>query len=445
MKLAVIGTGYVGLVQAVCLADLGNEVIGVDIDQKKIDSLNTGKSPIYEPGIEEILARNLREKRLHFTSNIKTAVDDAEIIFIAVGTPSDEHGRADLRFVEDAARAIGQALIRPVIIVNKSTVPIGTGDLVGRIIREQTSIHFTVVSNPEFLREGSAIADFMHPDRVVVGIENDNDRVRRIMKKLYVPLKSTILMTDVKTAELIKYASNSMLATQISFINSIAQLAESVGADVTKVAEGMRLDARIGKRAFLDAGVGYGGSCFPKDVQALIAMAHDAGVHASILEAVEDINRSQRQLIVRKIRARVKKLNGAVIAVWGLAFKPKTDDMRDAPAVAIIEELQRVGAVIRAYDPVAKHQAEQILKNLTFGRTALETAQKADLLVILTEWDEFRQLDLAKLRATLARPYIVDGRNMYDPSEMAEQGFVYDSIGRPQIELANTEGAKNES
>lgn len=443
MKLAVFGTGYVGLIQSACMAELGNEVVGVDIDAAKIDLLSQGKSPIYEPGIEEILRRNLKEDRLHFTTDAAEGLKDADVVFIAVGTPSAGDGRADLRFVEAVAKTIGDVLaaeqrMNSTVIVNKSTVPIGTGDMVGRLIRERHNGDFSVVSNPEFLREGAAVTDFMNPDRIVIGSDAGNTKAQRIMDRLYAPLGCPILHTDVKTAELIKYASNSFLATSISFINSVAELAESVGADITKVSEGMKLDGRIGPRAFLAAGCGYGGSCFPKDVQALVTMAHDAGVHVGILEQVEDVNAATRHHLLSKVkRALGNDLADKTVAIWGLAFKPKTDDMRDAPAITVIKSLQEAGASIRAFDPVAQSVAASMLQNVTFASSSFEAAKGADCLVILTEWDEFRQLSLGKLKKTLKHPIIVDGRNVYDLDEMREHGFTYLSVGRPAINAVN--------
>lgn len=437
MKITVLGTGYVGLVQAVCLAEIGNDVIGVDIDEQKIEQLNKGESPIFEPGLAELLQRNLREKRLHFTSNTVIGTQGAGIIFIAVGTPSLPDGRANLSYIEGAAKAIGNAIkannqtVSP-IIVNKSTVPIGTGNLVERLIHESSGQHCTVLSNPEFLREGSAVQDFLHPDRIIIGNDTAKE-ASNLLQQLYAPLKAPVLVTDLKTAELIKYASNALLATEISFINSIAQVAEAVGADVTQVAAGMRLDKRIGQSAFLDAGIGYGGSCFPKDVQALIQMAHDAGVHVGILEATEDINEMQRHRIVAKILSLLPSLTGKTIAVWGLAFKPKTDDMREAPAVTILPALINQGAKIRAFDPVAEQQARKLFPTLTYCTNPYEAAEGADMLVILTDWDEFRQPDFLRLKKLLKQPNIVDGRNIYDLSAMKELGFSYLSIGRPDV------------
>lgn len=438
MMVTVIGTGYVGLVQAVGLAELGNEVVGVDIDEKKVARLSAGESPIYEPGLEELLKRNLAAKRVRFTTDLDQAIAKAEVVFIAVGTPSKPDGSANLEYVKTAATDIGTALAaRPdkshVVVVNKSTVPIGTGDIVGNLVAKAYGGPFTVVSNPEFLREGSAVDDFLHPDRIVLGIDDHANGALGRLEELYRPLQAPVLQTDVKTAELIKYASNAYLATSISFINSIAQIAEAVGADVTQVAEGMKLDARIGKRAFLAAGVGYGGSCFPKDVQALVAMAANAQVPFGILEAAEATNLSQRTRLVDKVRSVVPDLSGATIAVWGLAFKPKTDDMREAPAITVVRELQKLGASITAFDPVAEPTAKSILSDVTYAPDALAAAKDADALVILTDWPEFRSLDLAALKSALKHPRVIDGRNIYPLETMRDHGFTYTSVGRPAV------------
>ena len=438
MTIAVLGTGYVGLVQAVCLAELGNTVVGIDIDAAKVARLNKGISPIFEPELEELLTRNHREGRLRFTTDTKDGITEAEIIFIAVGTPSMPDGRADLQYIENAARAIGAALktqkkMKTPVIVNKSTVPIGTGNLVERIIHEASGKTCVVLSNPEFLREGSAVHDFLHPDRVVIG--GEATEAVETLKQLYAPLNTTILVTDLKTAELIKYASNALLATEISFINSIAQLAEHVGADVTHVAAGMRLDRRIGPHAFLDAGTGYGGSCFPKDVQALIRMSHDADIHFGILEATEDVNAAQRLRIVSKLRSALPTLEHATIGVWGLAFKPRTDDMREAPALSILPALLEAGATIQAFDPVAQEQAKKELPTIRYCHTPFEAAKNVDALLILTNWDEFREPDFTTLKSTMKQPVIVDGRNLYTPTTMKKHGFTYLSVGRPDVRM----------
>ncbi len=434
MKITMIGgVGYVGLVSGACLADLGNEVICTGRDQTKIDNLMKGISPIYEPGLEEVLERNLKEGRLSFTTNNREAVQASDIIFLTVGTPSAADGSADLSQIDTASREIAQALKsdpqpRYRIIVNKSTVPIGTGERVTKIIKEIYDGQFDVVSNPEFLREGSAVKDFSIPDRVVVGA--DNPKAQAIMHELYLPQNAPILETNIKTAEMIKYASNSYLATSISFINSLARLCEVVGADVTKVAEGMRYDERIGRRAFLDAGVGYGGACFPKDVKALVHIGQENNVRLQILEEVEAVNQSQKTFILPKIDELIPDLKGKKVAVWGLAFKPNTDDMREAPSIEIIKALQERGAQIVAFDPVAQEVAKTLMTDISYVEKPIEAVQGADLLVLVTEWDEFAGFDLAEIKAAMAQPNVVDGRNVYDPVRMKELGFHYRSIGR---------------
>jgi UDPglucose 6-dehydrogenase len=450
MKVIVIGTGYVGLVQGVCLAELGNDVTCVDIDKTKVDNLKKGLSPIYEPGIEELITKNIKAKRIKFTTRLKDAIAGAEIIFIAVGTPPTEDGSADLKYVLAAAKEIGQCLssfavhdrskntptpntqhLTPNarIIVNKSTVPIGTGQLVKKTIKQYYKGNFDVVSNPEFLREGSALEDFMHPDRIVLG--DTHSKAARKVAKLYEVLGAPILVTDLETAEMIKYASNSYLATQISFINSVANICEKVGANVEDVSRGMKLDGRIGPRAFLSAGLGYGGSCFPKDVQALIKIAQENKSHFSVLEEVEAVNKEQRQKFILNIKKTLRDLKGKKIAIWGLAFKPKTDDIRDAPAITIVENLINLGAKVVAFDPVAQENFRKLLPATKFQDDAIAACRDADALVVCTEWDEFRQIDLAKVKEALKKPIIFDGRNIYDPAPMRKLGFKYFSIGRP--------------
>ncbi len=417
-----------GLVTGACFAELGNDVTCVDIDKRKIDLLKKGKSPIYEPGIEELITRNALARRLHFTTNIVSAVKQSKVIFIAVGTPSLDDGRADLTQVEAAAKAIGTALDHYAVIVNKSTVPIGTGDLVANRISEHYKGEFDVVSNPEFLREGSAINDFMQPDRIVIG--DGSERARATMKALYDQLDATLLLTDIKTAEMIKYASNAFLATQISYINSIAKICEAVGADVTLVANGMRLDKRIGRRAFLDAGVGYGGSCFPKDVRALIRIAHENDVHFDILDAVESTNTHQKLSVVVKLKAALGTLQGKRITLWGLAFKPKTDDIREAPAITIARALHEFGAQIKAFDPVAEKAAMAQLPYLTTAPEPLEAVKGADALVVVTEWSEFSAIDPVKIAKAMRGKVVVDGRNALDPAACKKAGLTYIGIGR---------------
>lgn len=429
MKVIVIGTGYVGLVQGVCLAELGNEVVCVDIDKDKIEGLRQGISPIFEPGIEELIKMNLIAKRISFSTNLKEHIKKSEIIFIAVGTPPDEDGRADLKYVTQAAESIGKNLNGKKIIVNKSTVPIGTGKLVRKTIKKYYKGDFDVVSNPEFLREGSAIDDWMKPDRVVIGDSNGGGAAKKVAK-LYDVLDSPILITNLETAEMIKYASNSYLATQISYINSIANLCEKVGADVSEVSRGMKLDRRIGLNAFLNAGIGYGGSCFPKDIEALIQIAKDNDYNFRILEEVEEVNKEQRQKFIYKIKTRLKDLKGKKIAVWGLAFKPKTDDIRMAPSITIVEALLSLGAKVVAYDPVAENNVKKEIPDIRFNANSIEACNKADALVIITEWDEFKQTDFKEVKKLMNKPIIFDGRNIYKPEAMKDLGFEYYSIGR---------------
>ncbi|MFZ3062593.1 MAG: UDP-glucose/GDP-mannose dehydrogenase family protein [Actinomycetota bacterium] len=428
MRIAVFGTGYVGLTTGACLAELGNTVTCVDIDKEKIDRLKQGDIPFYEPGLEELVLKNTKANRLFFETDGAKALEKSEIIFIAVGTPSDAEGKVDLSQVIAVAETISKNIKEYKVIVDKSTVPPGTGGLVKGIISRHYSGEFDVVSNPEFLREGSAIHDFMHPDWVVIG--NSLKRAQEIMLKLYEPLNCPIVLTDVETAEMIKYASNAYLATSISFINSIANICEKVGADVEKVAEGMRYDKRIGKHAFLSAGVGYGGSCFPKDVKALLHIAKENKVDFDLLQAVEEVNQNQRQVLLSKIESLVSDLSKATIGVWGLAFKPRSDDMREAPSVMIIQELQKSGAKIKAYDPVAEVNAKKILKEVEYYPSPLKAVENCDALVILTEWDEFRNIDKGKVKSLLKHPNIIDGRNIYNPAEMKKLGFNYASIGR---------------
>ena len=428
-KICVIGVGYVGLVTGTCFADLGHQVTCIDIDETKIEMLVAGEMPIYEPGLEEMVRRNRQAGRLHFTTDHKEALSGAEFAFIAVGTPQGSGGEADLQYVRAAAQSIAEAMEHSLIIVNKSTVPIGTGDWVADIVRryQPQPIDFSVVSNPEFLREGAAIGDFMNPDRIVLG-SLDPEAAGRVAQ-LYLSLRAPIMITDLRTAEMIKYASNAFLATRISFINEIASMCEALGADVKEVAFGMGYDKRIGPH-FLDAGIGYGGSCFPKDVQALAHMAAVHGCHPQLLRAVMDINRDQRRQVIHKLRELLGKLDEKVIGVLGLAFKPNTDDMREAPSVELIHLMQSEGAIVQVYDPVAMVNAEHYLHDVTLCQDAFQVAQGADALVIVTEWNEFKHLSLSQLRAAMRQPIIVDGRNIYDPEEMRDLGFVYRGMGR---------------
>jgi UDPglucose 6-dehydrogenase len=431
-KICVIGVGYVGLVTGTCFADLGHQVTCIDVDETKIEKLRAGVMPIYEPGLEEMVRRNAQAGRLDFTTDHKEALSGVEFAFIAVGTPQGSGGEADLQYVRAAAQSIAEAMEHPLIIVNKSTVPIGTGDWVSDIVRRYhpQPIEFSVVSNPEFLREGAAIGDFMNPDRIVLG-SLDPEAAAQVAQ-LYLSLRAPIMITDLRTAEMIKYASNAFLATRISFINEIASMCEALGADVKEVAIGMGYDKRIGPH-FLDAGIGYGGSCFPKDVQALAHMAAVHGCHPQLLRAVMDINRDQRRQVIHKLRELLGKLDEKVIGVLGLAFKPNTDDMREAPSVELIHLLQSEGARVQVYDPVAMVNAEHYLHDVILCRDAYQVAQDADALVVVTEWNEFKHLSLPKLKAAMRQPIVVDGRNIYDPEQMKALGFVYRGMGRGYV------------
>jgi len=427
--ICVVGTGYVGLTTGVCFADLGNTVVCVEIDLQKLDTLRSGRTPIYEPGLQELLERNLRAGRISFTDDYTLALAQAELIFITVGTPMGPDGAADLSQVEAAANQIGRHLAHDAVIIDKSTVPVGTGDLVGAILREQLrpGVSVQVVSNPEFLREGSALADFFKPDRIVLG-SADRAAAEQVAE-LHAPLGAPVIITDLRTAEMIKYASNAFLATRISFINEIAQICERLGADVREVARGMGADKRIGPH-FLDAGVGYGGSCFPKGVLALHHMAATAGCHPQLLQAVMDINVDARRRFVTKLREILGSFEGTLIGVLGLSFKPNTDDMREAPSVEIIKELQAGGARVKAYDPVAMEAAGEIMPSVTYCATAYDVAKEVDALLVVTEWNEFKMLDLDRVQRLMRRPVLLDGRNLYDPADMAAKGFTYRGVGR---------------
>jgi len=428
-KVAVIGAGYVGLTTAACLADLGNQVTVVDVDQEKIALLRRNQVPFYEPGIQELVERNAKARRLAFTTSYADAVPGAEYAIIAVRTPEGEGGEADLSYVEAAASSIADAMDGPLVVVNKSTVPPLTGDMVSAVLKRRNGeFAATVVSNPEFLREGSAIQDFMHPDRIVVG-SHDRDAAEKVAM-LYAPLEAPILITpNIYTAEMVKYASNAFLATRISFINEIARISERVGADAKLVAEGMGLDKRIGP-SYLDVGLGWGGSCFPKDVAALTAFAENFNYHPELLHAVMDINRDQRMLVIDKLRECLEELPAKVIGLLGLAFKPNTDDMREAPSVDIAKVLLAAGAEVRAYDPAAMERSRTLLPDVEYLKDAYQVASGADALVLVTEWNEFRQLDMARVKQLMRRPVIVDGRNIYDPAVMRSLGFTYRGVGR---------------
>jgi UDPglucose 6-dehydrogenase len=432
MKLSVIGTGYVGLVVGTCFAESGNDVICVDVDEQKLKTLRKGESPIYEPGLTEFLKKNIAEKRLTFTSDLDAAVKKSEVIFLALPTPQAEDGSADLQHVLEVSRKIGRIMNGYKVIVNKSTVPVGTGDRVREIIAKETKHPFDVVSNPEFLKEGAAVNDFMKPDRVVIG--SGSPRALAVMQDLYGPFVRTgnpLIVMDIHSSELTKYASNSFLATKVSFMNEIANLCERLGADVDLVRKGMGTDDRIGQQ-FLFAGIGYGGSCFPKDVSALLNTARANEYDLQILEAVEAVNRRQKLVIVNKIKKHFgSKLKGKVIALWGLAFKPNTDDMREAPALTVVDALAREGAVIRAFDPAAMDEAKKRLgKTVKLIDNNYEALKGADALVLLTEWNEFRRPDFDRIKSLLREPVVFDGRNIYDPKVMREKGFVYYGIGR---------------
>ncbi|MGH7566330.1 MAG: UDP-glucose dehydrogenase family protein [Gemmatimonadota bacterium] len=433
MHVGVFGAGYVGLVTGTCFAEMGNDVVICDVDEKRVAGLRRGRIPIYEPGLEEMLKRNLENHRLRFTADPEEAVNASEVIFVAVGTPSDEDGSADLSHVLAVAREIGRHADGPRIVVNKSTVPVGTGRKVREALAENSPHEFSVVSNPEFLKEGTAVEDFMKPDRVVVGA--DDDRAREVMKRLYAPFIRTgnpICFMDVASSEMTKYAANAMLATRITFMNEIANLCERVGANVDEVRIGVGSDRRIGP-AFLFPGAGFGGSCFPKDVRALERLADEVGYEFPIMRAVHAVNEAQKRLLGEKIRRHFgEDLTGRRFAVWGVAFKPRTDDIREAPALILIEDLLFAGAEVAVFDPEAMDNARRVLGDrVTFSDSAHEALEGADALVVVTEWNEFRFPDFDRIKKSLKEPVVFDGRNVYDPRAMSDLGFVYVSIGRP--------------
>lgn len=429
MNISIIGSGYVGLVTGACLAELGNRVICADSDVKKIAALKKGIIPIYEPGLEELISNNVKSKRLYFTSSIKDAVKNSAVIFIAVGTPSLDNGEADLTGIENVARNIALGMTDYRLIVEKSTVPVETGEWVKHTIslNVKKKIKFDVASNPEFLREGSAINDFMHPDRIVIGVESK--RARDILVNLYKPLNAPLVITNIKSAELIKHASNAFLAVKISFINAISRICEKVGADVEEVAQGMGLDKRIG-RAFLNAGIGYGGSCFPKDLDAFITISEKLGYNFELLKSVKEINEEQRVFLLQKIKDTLWIIKDKAIGILGLSFKPNTDDIRNAPSIQVIKALQDEGAKIKVYDPKSMSRAKEVLRKVVFCKDAYEAAKGSDCLLVVTEWDEFKELDFSKIKKLLKRPLVIDGRNIYDPRVMKKIGFTYISIGR---------------
>ncbi len=429
-NIAVVGVGYVGLVTGAGFADLGNRVCCVDIDEHKINILQAGDVPIYEPGLQEMIERNVKAKRLSFTTDYAVALGEAEFVFIAVGTPEGVDGEADLKYVGQAAKTIAETMKHPIIIINKSTVPVGTGDWVADIVRthQPEPIDFWVVSNPEFLREGSAIVDMTSPDRIVLG--SLHREAANKVAELYLSLRAPIMITDLRTAEMIKYASNAFLATRISFINEIANICEQLGADVKEVATGMGYDKRIG-RYFLDAGVGYGGSCFPKDVKALAHMATTHGTHPQLLKAVMDINQYQRIHIIQKLRDVLgRQLKDKVVGLLGLAFKPNTDDMRESPATEIARALLREHAIVKGYDPEAMHVAAKMLPEIQLAKNPYDLATGCDALILMTEWNEFKHLDMAQVKSLMRQPVFIDGRNLYEPAVMNENGFIYRGVGR---------------
>lgn len=437
MKIAIVGTGYVGLVTGTCFAEMGMEVYCVDIDRRKIENLKNGIIPIYEPGLEELVVRNHEVGRLHFTTELREVLDEVEIVFSAVGTPPDEDGSADLKYVLDVARTIGQTMTKYLLVVTKSTVPVGTAQKIKQTILDEqvkrgVSINFDIASNPEFLKEGAAVKDFMHPDRIVVGVESDC--AKNLMEKLYHPFMLNnfrIIYMDVPSAEMTKYAANAMLATRISFMNDMANLCEIIGADVNMVRKGIGADTRIGS-SFLYAGCGYGGSCFPKDVKALIRTADEQGYPMRILQAVEAVNEYQKTVLYRKLEQYYQgNLSGKKVAMWGLAFKPETDDMREAPSLVLIDLLLKAGCRVTAYDPVAVAEAKRrIGDRIRYAKDIYEAVNDADVLMIVTEWKEFRLPSWLRIKQQMKMPLILDGRNIYNMHEIEEAGFTYHCIGR---------------
>ena len=437
MNIAIVGTGYVGLVSGACFSEMGIEVTCVDVDENKITKLLNGEMPIYEPGLEDLVARNVKADRLHFTTDLTTCLDHVEIIFSAVGTPPDEDGSADLKYVLEVARTVGRHIKKHVVLVTKSTVPVGTAKKVRTAVQEEldkrgVNIEFDVASNPEFLKEGAAIKDFMTPDRVVVGVESE--RAKKMMEKLYRPFTLNgypILIMDVPSAEMTKYAANAMLATRISFMNDIANLCERVGANVDNVRKGMGTDSRIGSR-FLYAGCGYGGSCFPKDVKALVHTGIENGYHMHVIEAVEVVNEEQKNIVFNKLSTAFNgDLKGKTIAIWGLSFKPETDDMREAPALVVIDKLLKAGAVINVFDPIAMDETKRRIGDVvTYCKDMYEAVIDADAIALMTEWKQFRMPSWAIIRKAMKNHVVVDGRNIYDGEELKELGFTYSRIGQ---------------
>lgn len=436
MKIAIVGTGYVGLVSGACFAEMGIDVTCVDIDEKKIRRLLDGEIPIYEPGLEDLVKRNVAADRLHFTTDLTTCIDDVEVVFSAVGTPPDEDGSADLKYVLDVARTFGRNIKKYTILVTKSTVPVGTAlkvkeAILSELEKRGENVEFEVASNPEFLKEGAAIKDFMSPDRVVVGVESE--RARKVMTKLYRPFLTNnfrVYFMDIPSAEMTKYAANAMLATRISFMNDIANLCDLVGANVDNVRKGIGTDARIGSK-FLYSGCGYGGSCFPKDVKALAHTGREHGYSMGVIEAVEAVNERQKSIVYHKLTRLLGNVKGKTIAIWGLAFKPETDDMREAPALVIIDKLIKAGAVVKVYDPVAMDECRRrIGDSVTYCKDMYEAVVDADALALVTEWKQFRVPSWSVLRKVMKSPVIVDGRNIYDKDEVIAEGFTYNAIGK---------------
>lgn len=436
MNIAIVGTGYVGLVSGACFAEVGINVTCVDIDEQKIENLKNGIIPIYEPGLDELVSRNIKENRLKFTTDLASCIDTVEVVFSAVGTPPDEDGSADLKYVLEVARTFGRHINKYAILVTKSTVPVGTSKKIKAVIEEElqkrgVNIPFEVASNPEFLKEGAAITDFMSPDRVVIGVESE--RSRKVMERLYRPFllnNFRVIFMDIASAEMTKYAANSMLATRISFMNDIANLCELVGADVNMVRKGIGTDARIGNK-FLYAGCGYGGSCFPKDVKALIHTGKENGYRMRVIEAVEEVNENQKSIVFTKLEKALTSLNGKRIAIWGLAFKPETDDMREAPALVVIDKLLNAGADVIVYDPIAINECKRRLGNVVkYAKDMYETVIDADAIALMTEWKQFRVPSWSIIRKAMRGNVIVDGRNIYDPDELIEEGFIYHCIGK---------------
>lgn len=436
MKIGIVGTGYVGLVTGTCFAEVGLDVTCIDIDQKKIDNLNKGILPIYEPGLEELVVKNYQKKRLQFSTDLKKTIQDTDVIFIAVGTPPGEDGSADLKYVLQVASQIGQSIENYQVVVTKSTVPVHTSEKVKAAIqaelvkRNRTDIPFSVASNPEFLKEGAAVDDFMKPDRIVIGLEEE--RAEEVMRKLYKPFVLNghpVLVMDIKSAEMTKYAANAMLATKISFMNDIANLCEILGADINHVRKGIGSDPRIGNK-FIYAGIGYGGSCFPKDVKALIKTGNTSGHPMRILQSVEDVNEHQKTVLANKIKKHFGDLKGKKFALWGLSFKPKTDDMREAPSLVIIDFLLKQGATVSAYDPIAMHEAKHMIGDtISYVEDMYEALKGADALLLITEWPEFRNPDFDKIASLLNQKVVFDGRNIFDGKELIQKGFVYQGIG----------------